>query len=90
MIRLAKHAKCMTSGCKQQAVTRGLCGSCYGNARMLVSRGRTTWEELAELEMIRPSKHVKSPFLSELNRRREKRSVVGKSTEKRAKVGKKQ
>lgn len=48
---LRKVAQCLTrepEQCPNQARARGLCGTCYQEARRLVRSGEFTWEELEE------------------------------------------
>jgi hypothetical protein len=37
---------CLNPECGKATYIRGLCRSCYGSARNLVKKGRTTWPDL--------------------------------------------
>ena len=40
--------------CKRTAVCRGLCMSCYGQARLKVLEGSTTWKQLQQAKLSLP------------------------------------
>ena len=42
---------CMTQECDKKAEWKGLCRSCYGQARKLIDDEKTSWEELAQMGM---------------------------------------
>ncbi len=42
-------AKCLTDDCKGQAQYKGLCTTCYSEAKKLVESGKMTWERLEGL-----------------------------------------
>lgn len=44
--------KCMTEKCDKEAQWKGLCRSCYGQARQLIDSGETTWEELGNMGLV--------------------------------------
>jgi hypothetical protein len=48
----------MTENCTKPAYVsgKGLCMTCYSKAKKLVASGKTTWEELEELDMIESTK----------------------------------
>lgn len=43
---------CKTAGCGKEKKWKGLCQSCYGQAKRLIEDNKTTWEELAKLGLI--------------------------------------
>ena len=47
--------KCAIKACNEEAATRGLCKSCYQNARRRVEAGEFTWEELERKRIVRPT-----------------------------------
>lgn len=53
-MRANVNQKCLVPECKNIAVTRGLCNSCYSYARKLVSRKQATWEQLEKNGKILP------------------------------------
>lgn len=46
--------ECMTEGCNKNAITRGLCRTCYNQARKLVKNHATSFFELETLGLILP------------------------------------
>ena len=59
-----RQAKCMVENCKRPAKTRGVCGVCYANARVLILNGDACWQELETLGLVRPAHdlHTKNLF----------------------------
>lgn len=59
-----RTAQCMTEGCKRPSKTRGVCGQCYSNARVLILNGDATWKELESIGLVRPAhdQHTKNLF----------------------------
>lgn len=53
---------CIIPNCTRQAVCRGLCTTCYQNAKKQVCRGIITWDELISLGLLLPRKLQRSPF----------------------------
>jgi hypothetical protein len=47
--------KCLVDGCEGEAKTRGLCHKCYQTAFMSVKKGKTTWDELVKLGLVKPA-----------------------------------
>ena len=45
---------CMTPNCGSKKQWKGLCRSCYGQARRLIEEEKTDWDEIAELGMCEP------------------------------------
>lgn len=41
----------MVPACPEKAKWKGLCGKCYHQAKTLVEQEKTTWEELAEMDL---------------------------------------
>lgn len=41
--------KCLTPDCKEDRRWKGLCSSCYGQAKRLIETEETTWDELEKL-----------------------------------------
>lgn len=56
---------CVTEGCGKERKWKGLCSSCYGQARHLIDSNRTTWDELEELKLIIPDD---KPFILQFKR----------------------
>ena len=55
---------CVTEGCGKERQWKGLCRSCYGQARRLIDENQTTWDELAIMGLIVPDdKPFKAAFL---------------------------
>ena len=48
-------SKCLIEGCEGEAKTRGLCHKCYQTAFMSVKKGKTTWDELVKLGLVKPA-----------------------------------
>lgn len=46
---------CLTPGCNTDSRWRGLCSRCYGQAKRLIEKGETTWEELMGLGLAKPN-----------------------------------
>jgi len=70
----AKAKPCIVADCKRPAQTRGVCGSCYVHARVMVLNNETSWQELEDMGLVKPAHHVaKNPlkvaFLSALEKR---------------------
>ncbi len=40
---------CLVPGCEKPRRWKGICQSCYGQAKRLIDSGKTTWEELQEM-----------------------------------------
>ena len=57
---------CITPDCGKKREWKGLCRSCYGQARHLIDKGKTTWEDLAEMGLIIPDA---KPFTALFHRR---------------------
>lgn len=64
---------CRVEGCDGKPNRRGLCSRCYANAAANVGRGKTSWEELERLQIIRPKQppRADSPFSKMLVKMRE-------------------
>ena len=45
---------CLRPGCEHEALSRGLCRSCYAAAAACVRRGQTTWKDLEAAGKILP------------------------------------
>lgn len=45
--------KCLTEGCFTKAQWKGLCASCYGVAKKLITAGETSWEELTKMGLAK-------------------------------------
>jgi hypothetical protein len=43
--------KCITPECGKDRKWKGLCPSCYGQAKRLIEQGKTTWDELFDLKL---------------------------------------
>lgn len=54
---------CMIEGCDRQATSRGLCSTCYKNAKDLVDTNKVSWKTLENMGMILPGKRAATPFL---------------------------
>jgi hypothetical protein len=52
---LQSKSKCLTPECRADGIIaqKGLCMRCYSAAKKLVESGRTTWEQLAGMELAR-------------------------------------
>lgn len=67
---------CLIPNCKNRARTRGLCMRCYGVANYRVKTDKTSWEELEDLGLAKPTlteKPCNSPFDLALKAKREAR-----------------
>lgn len=53
---MKKQKKCLTPGCVEDARCRGLCKACYSTARLRVSSGLNSWEQLENVGLVLPSK----------------------------------
>ena len=53
---------------------RGLCMRCYRAAKMMVSEGKTTWEELALRELC---EDVENPFIEAYKKATENKNASG-------------
>lgn len=42
---------CCIENCANPAAFKGLCRPCYGSAAQLIREGKTTWDELKELDL---------------------------------------
>lgn len=49
MSEQTEQPKCLTDGCFTKRQWKGLCASCYGVAKKLITANKTSWEELVEL-----------------------------------------
>jgi len=56
MSRAKSTEACLTPECGSAAGTRGLCSSCYQQARTLVREKKVTWDELVELGACLPAR----------------------------------
>ena len=54
MSRAKSTEACLTPECNSAAGTRGLCSSCYQQARTLVREKKATWDELVQLGACLP------------------------------------
>lgn len=65
-------AKCLIKSCNNlsaPALKRGLCMSCYGQAKRRVESGVTTWQKLAEIGLALPIDTEESdPFAQEFDK----------------------
>lgn len=61
--------KCMTPNCKNERKTRGICQQCYQQAYKLVETGKTTWEELVSVGLVKEKLSDIPPFIREFNKR---------------------
>lgn len=43
---------CVTEGCGKERRWKGLCSSCYGQAKKLIKQSKTTWDELEIMGLI--------------------------------------
>lgn len=46
---------CITTDCSADARWRGLCSRCYGQAKRLIEKGETTWDELVGMGLAKPN-----------------------------------
>lgn len=46
--------RCCVPDCNKEARWRGVCQSCYGQAKRLIDDGKTTWTELEEMGLAVP------------------------------------
>lgn len=44
--------RCITEGCGKDRKWKGLCGSCYGQARALLDKHQLTWDDLERMGLI--------------------------------------
>lgn len=72
--------KCLTRGCQKGPQQRGLCYTCYKNARKAINDGHASENELIRLGMIREAQHGgrRNPFLEDLSERR-RRATEGEA-----------
>lgn len=57
MIAKTKETKCLVPGCQNPVgMTRGVCQSCYTNARRLIFEGKASWEDLERMGLVAPRK----------------------------------
>ena len=69
--------KCVTEGCGKERQWKGLCRSCYGQAKQLIEKKETTWDELAVMGLIIPDdKPFKNAFLRKKRELAERPQVV--------------
>jgi len=52
--------KCLYPACKSEAITRGLCRTCYNVAQRLVREGQTTFDKLQKEGKMLPSTRDRS------------------------------
>ncbi|MES2367364.1 MAG: hypothetical protein V4563_15920 [Pseudomonadota bacterium] len=57
-------AKCLSSGCGEFVLSRGLCSSCYQMARFAVMKGKTNWKKLERDGKCGPSRKRHSNIFS--------------------------
>lgn len=43
---------CMTPNCGKKRKWKGICPSCYGQAKRLIDEEKTTWEELEQMGLV--------------------------------------
>jgi hypothetical protein len=43
---------CPTKGCTGEIAFKGVCRSCWGQAKTLIDAGETTWEELERMGLV--------------------------------------
>ena len=58
---------CLTPDCKgtSATITKGLCQTCYREAKQMVDRGETTWEQLASVGLaLGPPSKFRAAFNS--------------------------
>lgn len=63
----SKQKKCLTKGCDRDRSARGLCPSCYYQARGVLSKGKITEKELIERGLILAPNTKKSLFRAQLD-----------------------
>ena len=64
--------KCIIKDCARTMATaayRGMCLVCYSAAKKAVEAGKTTWDELEQLELALPAADA-NPFTKALNEAR--------------------
>lgn len=54
MIAATKPSTCITAGCKNQTIARGLCQACFQSAKRLVRDQVTDWPELERKQLCKP------------------------------------
>lgn len=50
--------QCLTPGCTNRLVSRGLCPSCYISARRIVRDKESTWEQLEAIGLVAPARRA--------------------------------
>lgn len=50
-----QRAVCLIQDCERDAVTRGVCRSCYTTLYLRVEKGETTWAALEKAGLVLPS-----------------------------------
>lgn len=67
---------CLTPECQSEARWKGLCSSCYGQAKQLIDENKTTWEELQEMGLAQlKNKPFKEAFLKAKQKKEESKLV---------------
>lgn len=49
---IAQDLPCITHNCGKKRKWKGLCSSCYGQAKRLIDDNKTTWEELEQMGLV--------------------------------------
>lgn len=65
--------ECLIVGCDREAVSRGVCHSCYASARNAIKKQATSWAELEKLGLVGPPLVAKSKFAAALQVARSKK-----------------
>ncbi len=55
--------QCIIPECERKARSRGLCTACYISARLRITAGETTWEQLGELGLAHKRRYPAGPFI---------------------------
>lgn len=58
---------CITEGCAKERKWKGLCSSCYGQARKIIDQYKVTWDDLEQMGMIIADD---KPFVAAFKRKR--------------------
>lgn len=81
--------KCMTPNCSRFASLierRGLCLVCFSRAKKLVESGATSWNKLAEMDLVRKSptestvEERQDPFTEAFNKAKDAEQDAGTDT----------
>lgn len=66
------YVKCHTEGCEKRRMWRGLCRSCYGQAKKIMEKDEVTWEDLEAMGLTLPNTDGK-PFLAAYYKKQKER-----------------